>query len=121
MQEKRFYTKFKSIRFDNGAEFMDLEGMEKSCLRKKKRTNIYYAHPYCSGERGSNENCNGLIRRFIKKGTDINNIPKEITVKINNQINQKKRKINNYLSSETLFLNELANINVTENTIFYMK
>ena len=31
-----------------------------------KRTTIYYAHPYCSWERGSNENNNKLIRKFIK-------------------------------------------------------
>ena len=37
---KRFYDKFKTITFDNGVEFMDYEGMEKSCLRKKKRTSI---------------------------------------------------------------------------------
>lgn len=60
---KRFYEKFKTITFDNGVEFMDYKGMEKSCLRKKSRTSIYYAHPYCSGERGSNENSNRLIRR----------------------------------------------------------
>lgn len=112
---------FKSITFDNGNEFSRYRDMEVKPGTNTKRTTIYFAHPYRSCERGSNENCNGLIRRFIKKGTDINKIPKEMTVKINNQINQKKRKINNYLSSESLFLNELANINVTENTIFYMK
>ena len=67
----------------------------------------------------SNENCNGLIRYFIKKGTDINTIDKETTIDINNKINQKKRKILGYLSSEELFLNELAKLNVTGNTIFY--
>ena len=34
---------------------MGYKGLEKSCLRKKERTSVYYAHPYCSGERGSNE------------------------------------------------------------------
>ena len=45
----KFYKIFKSITFDNGVEFMGYKGLEKSCLRKKKRTIIYYAHPYCSG------------------------------------------------------------------------
>ena len=56
---------------------------------------------------------------FVKKGTDINTIDKETTIDINNKINQKKRKILGYLSSEELFLNELAKLNVTGNTIFY--
>ena len=88
---KSFSEIFKSITFDNGNEFSRYRDMEVKPGTNTKRTTIYFAHPYRSCERGSNENCNGLIRRFIKKGTDINNIPKEITVKINNQINQKKR------------------------------
>ena len=47
----RFPTIFKSITVDNGCEFLDGE-----------RTSIYYAHPYCAWERGSNENQNKLIR-----------------------------------------------------------
>lgn len=60
---KSFYSKFKTITFDNGVEFMDYKGIEQSCLKKGKRTEVYYAHPYCSGERGSNENNNRMIRR----------------------------------------------------------
>lgn len=111
---------FKSITFDNGSEFSRYLDIEVKPGTKKQRTKIFFAHPYRSCERGSNENCNGLIRRFIKKGTDINQISKEVTKDINTKINQKKRKINNYLPSETLFLNELATLNVTKNTIFYM-
>ena len=37
-QKKDFYKTFKSITFDNGVEFMGYEGIEKSCLRKRKRT-----------------------------------------------------------------------------------
>lgn len=110
---------FKTITFDNGSEFSRYKDIEMKPGTNKKRTSVYFAHPYRSCERGSNENCNGLIRRFIKKGTDINTIPKEMSIDINNKINQKKRKIHNYLSSEELFLNELAKLDVTENTIFY--
>ena len=73
--ERRYGTKFQqifqTITVDNGAEFMDTEGMEKSCFGKKPRTQIYYCHPYSSWERGSNENANSLIRRFIPKGEPI--------------------------------------------------
>ena len=59
-----FPVVFKSITVDNGSEFADVEGMERSCLHKgKKRTTVYYCHPYCSSERGSNEKQNGMLRR----------------------------------------------------------
>ena len=71
-----FKDKFKTITFDNGGEFRDYKALEKSYDRRKKeaRIQVYYAHPYRSGERGSNENANRLIRRFIPKGTVITNI-----------------------------------------------
>ena len=59
---RQFRRVFKSITCDNVSEFMDSEKMERSCLTQRKRTAIYYAHPYSSWERGSNENANGLIR-----------------------------------------------------------
>jgi len=68
----RFPTIFKSITVDNGGEFLDGERLERSILSpSSKRTSIYYAHPYCAWERGSNENQNKLIRRFVPKGTNI--------------------------------------------------
>lgn len=114
-----FKNIFRSITFDNGSEFARWRDMEKKPRSKEKRTTIYFGRPYHSCDRASNENCNGLVRYFIKKGTDINTVPKEMTIEINDKINQKKRKILGYLPAEQLFLNELAKIGVTENTIFY--
>ena len=92
---------FKTITFDNGAEFRDWRSLEKSYdgRRKKPRTSVYYAHPYCSGERGSNENSNRLIRRFIPKGTDITPISEEFIQYIENWINNYPRKIFKYKST----------------------
>ena len=70
---KTFREVFKSITFDNGTEFSYTKGIEYSPYTKKQRTFVYYCHPYCSYERGSNENQNGFIRRFIPKGTPISN------------------------------------------------
>lgn len=64
--KKNFRAVFKTITVDNGAEFMDFEK-----LTRNNRTKLYYCHPYCSSERGSNENQNKLIRRWIPKGDDI--------------------------------------------------
>ena len=74
---------FKSIKVDNGVEFLDMEVREKSVYNQlSKRTTIYYAHPYCSIERGSNENNNKLIIKFIKKQTDIKNFSVDYIKKI---------------------------------------
>lgn len=58
---------FKSITFDNGNEFSRWKDMEVKPNTKEKRTKIYFGRPYHSCDRASNENCNGLIRYFIKK------------------------------------------------------
>lgn len=102
--KKRFYNKFKSITFDNGVEFRDYEGMERSCLRKSKRTRIYYAHPYCSGERGTNENNNRMIRRWIPKGTVIDEISDKFIKEIENWLNNYPRAMFDYKSSNMLLL-----------------
>ena len=70
----KFKEKFKTITTDNGSEFLDFESLEKSCGTKAKRFKMYFAHPYSSWERGSNENANGIIRRFFPKGTDFSKV-----------------------------------------------
>lgn len=99
-----FYDKFKSITFDNGSEFRNWRSLEKSYDKRRKsvRTQIYYAHPYCSGKRGSNENANRLIRRFIPKGTDITAIPEKFINQIQTWINNYPRAIFNYKTSRQL-------------------
>ena len=66
-----FRYRYQSITSDNGVEFLDSDGISLSCIDGKPRTVYYYCHPYCSSERGSNENVNKLIRRWIPKGSDI--------------------------------------------------
>ena len=100
----RFYKKFKTITFDNGGEFRNYEAIEKSYLRKKKRVEVYYAHPYCSGERGSNENNNRMIRRWIPKGTIIDDLSNEFIKKVENWLNNYLRAMFDYKSSNMLLL-----------------
>lgn len=101
---KRFYAKFKTITFDNGGEFQDYQALETSCLRKKSRTQVYYAHPYCSGERGSNENNNRMIRRWIPKGTDITELTIEFIKSIEEWINNYPRAMFGYKSTNMILL-----------------
>ena len=102
----KFYETFKTITFDNGVEFMGYQGLEKSCRRSKKRTNIYYAHPYCSGERGTNENNNRMIRRWIPKGIDIINISEKEIKRIEDWINNYPRAMFDYKSSNMILLEQ---------------
>ena len=98
---KEFSKKFKTITFDNGGEFRDYKALEKSYDKRKKspRVQVYYAHPYRSGERGSNENNNRLIRRFIPKGSNITKISEEYIQWIEDWINNLLRPMFGYKSA----------------------
>jgi len=99
-----FENKFKSITFDNGGEFLDWEAIEKSRLRSQKRTLVYFARPYSSWKRGTNESQNRMIRRFIPKGTDISKISDKEIKKIEKWMNNYPRKILGYRTANDLVL-----------------
>ena len=71
MGKEAFKVMFVSMTADNGSEFLDYLALEQSVTGQSSRTHIYYAHPYSSWERGTNENTNRIIRRFVPKGCDI--------------------------------------------------
>ena len=91
----RFRNLFKSITADNGGEFSDVDTLERSVLCALPRTRLYFAHPYCSSERGTNENHNGILRRFILKGSDIGLVAKKTVRETQNWMNTYRRKILN--------------------------
>ena len=96
-----FRETFKTITCDNGCEFLDMESMEKSIYNKvMKRTKVYYCHPYNACERGSNENANKLIRRWIPKGSHISEFTDQYIKDLQDWMNNYPRKIFNYLSSK---------------------
>lgn len=91
---KAFRDKFKSITCDNGVEFLDFIGIMRSYKNKKiPRTQVYFCHPYSSWERGTNENINKMIRRWIPKGADISQVPDEKIKYIEQWINEYPRRI----------------------------
>ena len=96
---------FKSITADNGSEFAELAALEEDT-----ETAIYFAHPYTSSERGTNERHNGLIRRFIPKGKSLSTYSVEAITKIQNWCNTLPRKILNYLTPDEVFQDELYGI-----------
>jgi len=91
-----FRIKFRSITFDNGVEFLDWRSLEISLLGAGRRTTIYFAHSYSSWERGTNENHNRMIRRFIPKGTNIALLDDQEIQRIQDWMNDYPRKILGY-------------------------
>ena len=101
---KRFPERFKSLTMDNGSEFLDCEGIEASSLTPgAKRTTCYYAHPYSAWERGSNENANKLIRRFIPKGTDIGKLSHQAIKRIERWMNNYPRRLHGYKTANQVY------------------
>ena len=107
---EKFSKIFKSITIDNGPEFSDCDGMEKSCIKAGNRTKVYYCHPYSAYERGSNENQNKMIRRHYPKGTNFDNLTAKDIKKLESWINNYPREMFNFYSSADLLeacLNEV--------------
>lgn len=101
---------FKTITVDNGIEFSDYNGLEKSLYDKSKRVSIYYCHAHSPHERGSNENLNRMLRRKLKKGSNFDLLSNEELDKISLWINTYPRKILNWKTSEYLYKKELQKI-----------
>lgn len=77
----------KTMTSDNGGEFAG-----HAAISKAYNFDWYFCHPFCSGERGLNENTNGLIRDFLPKGTDFNLMSDEEILEIQNNLNSRPRK-----------------------------
>lgn len=90
---------FKTITTDNGSEFLDGAGIKEA----SGCDDIYYAHPYCSWEKGSNENGNSMLRRFFPKGTNFETVTEEELQRTENWVNSYPRKIFGYLSANDVY------------------
>ncbi len=108
----KFKRIFKSITVDNGCEFTDIDGMERSIFGKgkNKRTEVFHCHPYCSSERGSNERLNREIRRKLPKGTNFMHISQEEVSAVEKWVNAYPRQVLAFASSEEIFNAELKKI-----------
>lgn len=105
-----FYIMFRSITVDNGSEFSDLEGMERSCRGKGRRTTIYYCHPYSSWEKGTAERQNGMIRRRYPKGTNFSKVPARELQDLADWLNHYPRKIFGFHCAATITEASLASL-----------
>jgi IS30 family transposase len=76
-----------TLTVDNGPENRTWEETEKGAGVK-----VYFAHPYHSWERGTNENTNGLVRRYFPKGTDFDEVSEEEIARVEYALNMRPRK-----------------------------
>lgn len=108
---KLFRKLFKTITVDNGTEFADAEGIQRSAIaEEKQRTQLYYCHPYCSSERGTNEVTNKMIRRKVPKGTNFDDKTEEEIRQVEDWINNYPRKLHDYHSAAERFEEELKKL-----------
>ncbi|TCG10270.1 IS30 family transposase, partial [Mycoplasma marinum] len=104
---KKYRLLIKSITSDNGLEFKAL-----GLFSYRTGIDIYKCNPYASHERGSNENANGLIRREYPKKTDFDTVSDEDIEILMDNINNMPRKIFNFSSAITQYVQELSMVDV---------
>lgn len=90
--------KFKTITFDNGTEFHDYARLEQRFPIK-----IYFATPYHSWERGSNENFNGLLRQYLPKGSCMRAVTQTRCDQIVDDLNNRPRKRHGFSTPAELY------------------
>jgi IS30 family transposase len=88
----------KTITFDNGTEFAQHEK-----IAAILNVDTYFATPYCSWQRGTNENTNGLIRRYLPKGTCFKTLHQNQLQNIVQQLNNRPRKCLNARTPNEVF------------------
>jgi transposase, IS30 family len=76
-----------TITLDNGSEFADHQAVAKAVTAV-----TYFCDPYCSGQRGTNENTNGLIRQYFPKGTDFRQVTDAELRKVVKKLDDRPRK-----------------------------
>lgn len=104
---KLFRKVFKTITVDNGSEFSDVSRLQRSIYRGQ-RTTVYYCHPYCSCERGTNERINREIRRIIPKGTHLENFTQKDIDAVADWVNNYPRQVLSFATSQELFNEQLS-------------
>lgn len=97
-----FIGHIRSITTDNGTEFANHKW-----LARALKTTIYFAHPYCSWEKGLIEYTNRLFRQYIPKGVPFSNFTEEQVKQIQYKINARPRKKLDFRSPIELFYRTL--------------
>lgn len=88
----------KTLTLDNGKEFARFKDIEKATGLR-----IYFADPYSAWQRGTNENTNGLLRRYFPKGTDFRNVSSQRLASVVRKLNHRPRKCLGYRTPYEVF------------------
>jgi len=92
----------KTLTLDNGSEFTRHEEVAESA-----KVDTYFCHPYSSWERGANENCNMLLRRYLPKRKNIDKLTQEELNEIANDLNNRPRKRLGYMTPAEAYQREI--------------
>lgn len=87
-----------TITFDNGKEFANHQS-----IALELQANMFFAHPYSSWERGTNENTNGLIRQYFPKGLDFSSITDDQISFVKERLNDRPRKCLDFQAPAMVF------------------
>ena len=86
---------------DNGKEFAGHE-----TIAAELNLDFYFAHPYASWERGTNENMNGLVRQYLPKQSDFSTVTDTNLKTIMHKLNHRPRKCLDFLSPSQVFFQQ---------------
>ena len=102
-----FAKLFKTVTSDNGSEFASLSEALHNI------SDVYFTHPYSSWERGTNENHNGLLRRYLPKGKSLKDYSDNQIQRFTQKLNHLPRKILKYLTPTESILFHFNQIQTT--------
>ena len=91
-----------TITSDNGKEFANHKNVSEIM-----QIDYYFANPYCSWERGANENLNGLVRQYFPKKYNFDLITDKDVLRVTNKLNNRPRKRFGYKSPNEIFEQKL--------------
>ena len=85
----------KTVTCDRGSEFADWKTIE-----QKLGCQVYFADPYCARQKGTNENCNGLLREFYPKGRNLARVSPKTLLRSPALMNAGLRKVLGFISAQ---------------------
>ena len=88
----------RSLTYDQGQEMR-----EHRLFTKQTKMRVYFAHPQCPWERGTNENTNGLLRQFFPTGTRFHQLSRSEIKRVQAMFNDRPRKVLNWHSPAHAF------------------